>query len=200
MQSGPNALDQALDSARRVYDRQVAELQQIDDKAMRTPRTAVLVLGFVVAALTTAGPSAVSNLSVSPLLLGAAGVLALFLSATVGIAIYTVTEYSLEATPATLQNSKNMAKDAWMEDVLDHLEHSMLELREEIEQNGTYLEFAQIQLLLGITSLLLAMLVTVGKRAFGFTTLEIAFLILVTFLTLLALQRYFVAQALLGDT
>ena len=65
--------EEALESARRIYDRQVETLDNIDDKAMRAVRTAVLILGFVAAALTTAGPSAVSPAKPLPVGIAALG-------------------------------------------------------------------------------------------------------------------------------
>lgn len=153
--SEDDARAEALESARRVYDRQVATLENIDDKAMRTTRTAVLVLGFIAAALTAGGPDAVSNLNLIPVLFGGAGTLTVFLSAFLGIGIYTVTEYPVEIRESDLRAANRVSREEWVDGTLAHLQQTSAAISREISQNTRYLEVSQLLLMSGSSFLLL---------------------------------------------
>lgn len=78
--------------SRLVLDHQIALLNELDDKALRTARTAVVVLGILVSAVGIAGRGTVLDLPLVVQVLGGAG--GVFLSATVlvGIALYSSTD------------------------------------------------------------------------------------------------------------
>ncbi|WP_436932348.1 hypothetical protein [Halosimplex halobium] len=167
-----DARSEALAGARRVYDRQVATLENIDDKAMRTTRTAVLILGFIAGALTAAGPASVSDLSLVPAIIGSFGTVAVFGSAFVGVGIYTVTEYPVEIREGDLRSAGRAPRDAWLDGAIGRLDDASTSIQAEIEQNAEYLEVAQLLLIAGSLCLLYATAVTVVARSFGVSPTE----------------------------
>lgn len=167
-----DARDEALAGARRVYDRQVATLENIDDKAMRTTRTAVLILGFIAGALTAAGPDSVSDLSIVPTIIGSFGTLTVFGSAFVGVGIYTVTEYPVEIREGDLRAAGRAPRDAWLDGAIGRLDGASTSVQAEIEQNAEFLEVAQLLLIVGSLCLLYATAVTVIARSFGISPAE----------------------------
>lgn len=162
-----DARGEALAGARRVYDRQVATLENIDDKAMRTTRTAVLILGFIAGALTAAGPDSVSDLSIVPTIIGSFGTLAVSGSAFMGVGIYTVTEYPVEIREGDLRSAGRAPRSAWLDGAIGRLDDASTSIQAEIERNAEYLEVAQLLLITGSSSLLYATAVTVAARSFG---------------------------------
>ena len=92
--SATGALENAVEESRREYDKKVETMEEIDDKAMRSVRTAVILVGLVVSALSVSGPSAVGEISTLPILSATLGIGTLTVSITVGIGVYTVTRYS----------------------------------------------------------------------------------------------------------
>jgi hypothetical protein len=167
-----DARSEALAGARRVYDRQVTTLENIDDKAMRTTRTAVLILGFIAGALTAAGPGSVSSLSVVPTIIGSFGTVTVFGSAFVGVGIYTVTEYPVEIREGDLRAAGRAPRDAWIDGAIGQLDGASTSIQAEIEQNAEFLEVAQLLLIVGSLCLLYATAVTVVARSFGISPAE----------------------------
>lgn len=158
---------EALAGARRVYDRQITTLDSIDDKAMRTARTAVLILGFVAAALTAGGPAALSEISTLPVAIAFAGVLGIFGAAFVSVGIYTVTEYPIELRQGDLLAASRVPDEDWIAGAIGRLDRVSTEIESEIDQNARYLEYAQIFLLFGSLLLLYSTAITVISRSYG---------------------------------
>jgi hypothetical protein len=174
-----DAREEALRAARRVYDRQVAELENIDDGALRTSRTAVLILGFVAAALTATGPTAARQIRPLPLLIITFGGIGVFTSTFLGISVYNITSYRNEVDGQLLKASTSTPAAEWRDRVLDRLDDANSELASEVERNGRYLEVAQLALLAGVGALVYGTSMVVIHRSFGISpvTQGIAWLI-----------------------
>ncbi|MGB9932856.1 hypothetical protein [Haloarcula amylolytica] len=159
--------DPALESARRVYDRQISKLESIDDKAMRTARTSVLILGFIAAGLTSAGSDALSGLSLLAVVIGGVGALGVFASAFVSVGIYTVTEYPVEVREGDLRAAGRTTRDRWINGAIGQLDKASTEIEPEIEVNSEYLEYAQLLLLLGVLLLSYGTATAVISQSYG---------------------------------
>lgn len=185
----PDAESESLAGLRRIYDRHVETLTNIDEKAMRTARTAVLILGFVVAALTTTRPSAVSDLSAAVFVLGGLSVLVLLLSSFVSVGIYTVSRYPVELQARDLRAVGRVPDDDWTEGARGTLRSAITELNEEVMQNAQYLELAQSLLIVGTAGLAGATSMTVFHRGYGVKpTHQVVFAVVVTAVLLLVLK------------
>ena len=163
----PDAREEALESARRVFDRKVNILDNIDDKAMRTVRTAVLILGFVVGALTTTGISPLGDLAIFTAGFGIAGVFFLLVSAVVGIGIYTVSRYPTEIRRGDIYAAPHVDDELWVEAAASQMDDAISELDAEITQNAELLVVCQIALLLGTSQLVLATASEILRRIHG---------------------------------
>jgi hypothetical protein len=165
---GPDdARGEALEAARRVYDRQVSELENIDDKAMQTSRTAVLILGFIAAGLTAAGPSVADDIHLTPFTHGVLGTLALVASAFISVGVYTVTEYDWEIEPADLEAARHAPRGRWLDAATDSLDEASEDIERQLSRNGSYLQTSQFLLLLGSWLFLLGATYTIVHRSFG---------------------------------
>lgn len=162
-----DARREALEAARRVYDRQIAELENIDDKAMRTSRTGILILGFVAAGLTAAGPSFAENFHPVPVTLGIAGTLAIFASAFLSVGVYTVTMYDWEIQPADLQAARFTSRGRWMDAATDTLDEASEGIEHELVKNARYLELSQMFLLAGSFFFLIGAIYSVIHQSYG---------------------------------
>jgi hypothetical protein len=87
------SLEVVLAEARREHQAEVATIEEIDDKALRASRTAVLVVGFVVSALGIAGPSGIKEIDSMFLFLFGVGSLLLVTAALTGVITASVSRY-----------------------------------------------------------------------------------------------------------
>lgn len=79
-----------VEEARLEHDRAMMRLETVDDRAMRSVRTALLVVGFVASAIGIAGPEAVASVSTGVVLWLTLGVTALLAATLRGIDVYRV--------------------------------------------------------------------------------------------------------------
>lgn len=172
----------ALESARRVYDKRVRRLEAIDDKAMRSARSGVLILGFIAAGLTSLSPATVANTPLLPVVAGALGTLLVAASAFACVGIYTVTQVPSELSKGDLDTTPRPEERLWYEVVMDRLETAVERTGEEIRRNRTYFEYSQVMLVSGSGLLVYATGVTVVADAFGVSvaqqTLAVAVLVI----------------------
>lgn len=184
--SATEALVNAVEESRREYDKKVDTMEEIDDKAMRSVRTAVIVVGLVVSAVSVSGPGAVGELSLWPVLVAAFGVGTLVVSITVGIGVYTATRYSSGIGPSYRSDviEGTYGYDEWLVEMLRQHDEWSREIEDEIDVNKTYLEVVQLSLLLGVLALLVGASVVVFELAYGVPSLVSlsAFLLVLAFL------------------
>lgn len=161
--SATEALENGVEESRREYDKKVETMEEIDDKAMRSVRTAVILVGLVVAAVSVSGPRAVGETAVLPVLVGAFGVGTLTVSVVYGIGACTVTQY-----PTGISSTHR-------NDVVEG------------EYSLRYLEIAQTSSLFGVVALLVSASTIVVKTAYEIRPLVTITVVLVA---LVAVRTY----------
>lgn len=178
--SAAEALENAVEESRREYDKKVETMEEIDDKAMRSVRTAVILAGLVVSAVSVNGPSAISKVGVIPVLVGGLGVGGLAVSIVSGIGAHTVTQYPTGIGPSHREDviEEGYSNVEWFVRMMNEYEEWSAEISEEMEQSLQYLEIAQFSLVLGVVALLVSASAIVTKTAYGIQpsiTITIAF-------------------------
>lgn len=98
-ESDIEALRVAREESRAVLDHQLALLNDLDDKAMRTVRTAVILLGILVSAAGIAGPDTIATLPRTSTLFFGAGIGGLFGTIFAGIGTYTTSDMEFGIGP-----------------------------------------------------------------------------------------------------
>jgi len=160
-------LDDLLDESRASYRVQIETIESIDDKAMRTVRTTVLILGFIVSAVGIGGPTAVGDLSTPTMLVSLVGVGCLLGAGVYGVGTYTVTSYEPGVGPKDRARAVRLESAETQRYLLEMYDRWARDISSEIEQNTTYLETAQWSLLVGSALLLYASLLFIGRTAFN---------------------------------
>jgi hypothetical protein len=167
--SDTETLETALTESRRTFDKSVDRLEEIDDKAMRSVRTAVLLAGLVASAISLGGPDSMSELGLLPVITGAVGVISLGASIVVGIGVYAVTEY-----PYGVRNAHRASPGAgehtygeWLVTLLDAYDTWSDELQVETTRTIAYLEFIQFTLGLAVVTLLVSSSKIVLEASYG---------------------------------
>jgi hypothetical protein len=182
-------LDSLLEESRESYQVQTQTVESIDDKAMRTVRTTVLILGFLVSAVGIGGPSAVGDLSVLTALIGLAGVVSLLGAGVYGIGTYTVTSYEPGVGPKERHRAVRLGEREGKRYLLEMYDRWSRDISSEIEQNSEYLENAQSLLLIGSASLLYAAFLFIGRTAFSVPPLVVTGVTVVGSLLIVLLRR-----------
>jgi len=167
--SATEALANAVEESRREYDKKVETMEEIDDEAMRSVRTAVILVGLVVSAVSVGGPSAVGEVTVLPIFTGSVGVVALTTANVSGIGVYSVTEYptGIGSTHRTEVITGGYGTDEWAVILLDNYDEWSRIVTEEVERTARYFEVVQFVLSLGVVSLLVSATMVVFRVAYG---------------------------------
>lgn len=105
------------EESRAVLDRKLERLDEIDDKAMRTVRTSVVLLGLLISVAGLAGTERLEGFGFAPSLFSAIGASLLFVSVVLGVFSYTVSEnregighrYRVEARSEEYEQSEWLA-------------------------------------------------------------------------------------------
>lgn len=167
--SATEALENAVEESRREYDKKVETMEEIDDKAMRSVRTAVILVGLVVSAVSVSGPGAVGEVSILPTFIGGFGVVSLVTSIVSGIGAYSTTEY-----PTGISSNHRAdvilggySGEEWFTYLLTEYDEWSGKIDEELSEVLQYLELVQVSLSLGVVSLLASASMIVLKRAYG---------------------------------
>lgn len=160
-----DALSTLLVEARLAYDREVATLEAIDDRAMRAVRTAVLLVGFVASAVGVAGPAAVGAAAVGVVVWLGLGVGALLAAILGGIRVYSggVRRRRSLRPNALAGTAHSTATRA----LIDRYEAMARAAADEIESNGRWLARVQWLLRAGTVSLSVAAGAFVLSEGYG---------------------------------
>jgi small-conductance mechanosensitive channel len=150
-----------------MYDRQLEELDQIDDSALRILRTNIIILGFVAAALTAGGPDAVSDLRLTTVAFGYFGCAGLVASAFVSVGTFVVTEYPNEVRTEELRAAPFLEEDEFKHSAVKSLREAILEVRLEVIRNGNQLSASLMAFLLGTVCLVAATLIAILTNSYG---------------------------------
>lgn len=152
------AFESVVDESRAILDHQIAFLNQMDDAALRTVRTSVIVIGIVVSAAGLAPDASVGSINVVSFVLGVLGVISLLGSIILGV-------YTYRRSNATLGPSRDFADEVrnerygrveWYDLLLDGFDEWHTEMREELEENAEWLLIVQTALVVGIVFLALS--------------------------------------------
>lgn len=145
--------------SRSVLDHQIAFLNQMDDAALRTVRTAILVIGIVVSAASIAPGR---NISVTfeswPIRLGVVGIVALLASMCLGIYTYRISNATLGPSRDFANEIRDQEFDSieWYDLLLGGFDEWQERMRSELHTNARFLLAVQGLLLVGIVLLSLA--------------------------------------------
>lgn len=166
--SATEALENTVEESRREYDKKVETIEEMDGKAMRSVRTAVILVGLVVSAVSVSGPGAVGQLSVLSIIVGGPGVVALVVSIIFGIGVYSTTEYptGIDSDHRADVITGGYSREKWLVHLLDEYDEWSDKLADEISENTRHFELVQVSLSLGILSLLASASMVVLKAAY----------------------------------
>lgn len=147
-----------LEESRRSFQRQVEQLKDIDDKAMRSVRTAVVVIGFVVTAVGVVTRIGNVSLGYGSAIFTGFGVLFLIVTVVTGVGTATITEYRTRLTEverARLERPVDGPPQRTAE--LVRIYHAWLDATEdELSESAASLGATLTALALGVTSLSIA--------------------------------------------
>lgn len=161
-QADLEALRVTREESRVVLDHQVALLNEIDDRAVRTVRLAGVTLGIVVSVLGLAGPSLLSGAGTTVLLLVSLGVCSLLVCVLVGIGTYSTSGASFGIDESFRREilAGTYAEREWLRELLAAYNGWSDEMQQVIERDGMYLLVTQLLLLAGIAFLATAIALT----------------------------------------
>lgn len=152
------ALRWTRDESRSVLNHQIALLNELDDRALQTSRTAVVVLGILISVGGIAGRESVVDLPGIVQVL--AGVSILLLSATilVGIALYSSTDVTFGIGDSHREELASTAytEREWLTLLFDEYAVWSATMQRANENNAERLLLAQLSLSTALLSLLLA--------------------------------------------
>lgn len=153
------ALNLTLHESRAVLDHQIALLDDIDNKAMWTVRTSLLILGILASAAGVVGGEQLSSIPIHiKIILTIAGGL-LFISAMMGISIYTSSDvrFGIGEDHRREVLSAPYGENEWVVILLDEYSTWIDEMRSETENNASVFLITQLVL---ATALLLLYIAT----------------------------------------
>lgn len=152
------ALESACEESQRVLDHQLSVQEDIDDKAIWTVRTAILVLGLLLSAGSLGNLTAFLNLPWYVHGLTGVGVSLLLFSVVFGIATYTMTQtYPGVSRPQTAKAYRgDYDYEQWQSELLLNYRLSITGQEAWNEYNGLYLFITHVLLLTGTTAIVIA--------------------------------------------
>lgn len=152
------ALRLTREESRVVLDHQIATLNDLDDKAMRTVRTDVVLLGILASAAGIAGPERLSDLGLVVQAFSAAAGACLFLSAIAGTGVYVMSDltYGIGASYRDELRHEGYTEREWLEVLLDDYDSWTGSMRKITDNNAFYLTVTQGLLAIALALLLCA--------------------------------------------
>lgn len=195
LRSDEVVLTEALEEARRSYDKEIESINDVDEKAMRAARTGFLILGIAVSGVAIFGSETLGDLSTEVTLLGGSGLALIFFSALLALGTYTATEYPTgigrDHRNAALHDG--YSKDEWLEFLIDEYGEWTDEVTEMSGANAQYLEYTVFFQSVGLLSLSLAVTVGYLHRIEGVHPQD-SLKIMLLYLALFGLIGYLIAQ------
>lgn len=156
--SDTEVLESACEESRRVLDYQLSVQEDIDDKALWSIRTAVLVLGLLFSAGSLGDISQFLTLPWYVHVLAGSGVSLLLLTVYFGIGSYTMTETypGISHRQRIKSHQGSYDYEEWYADLLLNYQWSITGQKSWNERNGFYLFVTHVCLLGGTTSIVSA--------------------------------------------
>lgn len=195
--SDTKTLETALTESRRTFDKSVDRLEEIEEKAMRSVRTAVILAGLVASSISLGGPDSVSQAGFLPVLTGAVGVVSLGASIIVGVGIYDATEYpcGIHGSHRVVVADGQHTHGEWLETVLDAYAKISDDVQVETNRNDVYLEIVQLTLGIAVVTLLVSSGMIVLEASYGTPPL-VSLVVALSVGTLIALRNKLVSRHL----
>lgn len=169
--------------SRVVLDHQIDLLNEIDERALRTVRTSIVVLALLASAGQIAGPAQIRSLHwIQTTGFALAGIL-FVLAILVGMAIYTVSHvpYGIGPTHRAEAEDGGYSERDWLKLLLEEYDDWSTEVLELTENNARWLTYAQGSFVGGtivITVAIAASLPSIGRAGLFASGLVVAVLIL----------------------
>lgn len=165
----PDVFARVIDESRVTLQNQIEFSDELDDKAMRTTRTSVLLLGIVISALGVAQTNPLDNLPLETLGIAAIGMVFLFASALLGTGTYAVTDvpFGIGSNYRKDALTGNYSEKEWLVELLRGYNRWSRDIRLQNAHNTAYLSRVQILLVLGMSCLVIAAGMTVLGFKFG---------------------------------
>ena len=152
--SWPNPREKIIyQESKHVLEAQKNDIDDIDDKALRTVRITAILFAVGVTGIEIIG---VENINTT-----AAGfsIASLFLSLIFGVLVYNESDELIGPKASYLKDMREESMEAeWNEDLLYQLEHWVEENQKSVEFNGYLLIFCQLFFILGIGTGVLSLL------------------------------------------
>jgi len=147
------------DEARSILDHRLEWLSETDDKAMRTVRTAVIVLSIIFSAAGIAGEEALNRIPRIPFVLSSIGVVGLFLTIIYGIYTYSDSETVYGPEPALRREvlDYEYSERQWLVMLLNGYDEWIDVMERVNKRNAKHLSRVQYLLVLSLFFLLLAL-------------------------------------------
>lgn len=145
--------DDLLRELHRQHNRQIDQLRDVDDKAMRSVRTATVIAGFVIAAVGITAREGEVLVGWVPFTLASVGLLLLSGTVFIGSSTYIITEYPGRIDRRRLPERKPPTH----KDELIQMYRRWTDLTsQELTRNKTYVFYTVSSLFLGVLFLLIA--------------------------------------------
>lgn len=161
-------LETLLEEARSEYQSEVATLEEIDDKAMRSVRTGVIIVGFVASAFGIAGPSGLTAMSLPALGTAGAAIAFLVVAVVLGLGTYTVTEYpsGVGSQYRQVRMDHEASTAALLRNLLITYDSMIGEVADEVDANLDLLDTVQFSLMVGVFFLAVSAATFVANEAY----------------------------------
>lgn len=152
------ALRLAREEARLKLDHEIQLVYETDDTALRTVRTAVVILGILVSVAGVIGPKEVAVFPSVPLALSILGSGCLLVSVFTGIGVLVSTDFSsgVPSSLVTYPVFRESSETAYLETLLDSYEQWTGQMVRVQEQNGDRLLVVLAFFFLGILGISIA--------------------------------------------
>lgn len=150
-----DALRITREESREVLNHHIELLNETDDTALRTLRTAVVIISILVSAAGIAGPDAIDTLHWAALIAFTVGVLLLFVCAVIGIGILTLSSvtFGIRSDHRRLLTTGDWSEREWLTFLLDEYDGWTTDARETNARNADWLVRMLFCLLAAIVAL-----------------------------------------------
>jgi amino acid transporter len=163
------ALREGVAEFRRAYDKQVDALNNVDDRALRTGRTAVIVLGIAGSVVAAIGPESVATIEQEVRWLMGLGMGLVFLSAVSSYLTFGTTDYPGGVGPDHLDIlvDPGVSEAEWLLGTLRDYQNWQEETNRVLQENVEGLEEAMTLLVLGMFFVLFSLLLSFFNQIHG---------------------------------
>lgn len=140
-----------LEEARREYELKTERLEEIDDKALRLSRTATLVIGFAVSAVSVGGSSSLLEIPAVHIAILSIGLTMTLFTSVLGVIISSVTGYPAGIDPEQRgeASSPPYGYQSALSSHIQQYEFMIEDASKKVNKNSQALDTAQLLVFLG---------------------------------------------------